>query len=73
LLCSEVQSREAMPVSQGDVVTRSKAVADARDVALKCPVVEFLAPLAVHAASLSDLTTAHRHEHSERGMGERQR
>jgi len=58
LLRSEVQSREALPVGQVDLVPGGQAVSDAWDVAFKGPVVKFLTTLAIHADSLSDHTIA---------------
>jgi len=59
LLRSEVQSREALPVGQVDLVPGGQAVSDAWDVAFKGPVVKFLTTLAIHADSLS-----HSHDRS---------
>ena len=57
-----MQGREALPVSQRNVVTRCQPILDARHVALKCAVVEFLPTFAIHADSVSEHTTTHRHE-----------
>src|SRR5215470_17221586 len=42
LLGSEVQSCEALPVGQADLVPGGQAGSEARDVAFECAVVEFL-------------------------------
>nr|WP_238159652.1 hypothetical protein [Kribbella pratensis] len=55
-LRSEVQSREALPVSQPDLVTRSQALSDTRDVTFKCPIVKLLTTLTIHPDSLSHHT-----------------
>lgn len=60
LLCSEVQRGRALPVGQTDVIARRQAFGDAWDIALQCPVVEFLTTLSIHADSLPDQTTDHR-------------
>jgi hypothetical protein len=57
-----VQGREALPVSQADIVTRREAVSYAWDIAVSCSVVEFLTTFAIHADSLTDHTRAHRQD-----------
>jgi len=51
-----VQGREALPVSQADIVTRREAVSYTWDIAVSCSVVEFLTTFAIHADSLTDHT-----------------